>query len=60
MTYKEILPIAKQGYLIRLPNFKGFFKWDYGKERLAFTNNDFKCEADKLDILNREDFYYII
>ena len=60
MTYNEILSKAKQGKLVKLPNFEGIFKWDYGKERLAFTNNDFKCEADKLDILNREDFYYII
>lgn len=60
MTYQEILPIAKQGYLVRLPNFIGFFKWDYGKEKLIFTNEDFKCNAEDLDILNRNDFYYII
>lgn len=54
MTYQEILPIAKQGYLIRLPNCKGFFKWDYNKEQLYNT------EFELVDILNRNGFYYII
>lgn len=60
MTYEEILSIARQGKLIKLPNFEGLFGWDYGKERLIFTNKDFWCDADELDILNRTDFYYII
>ena len=60
MTYTEILPIARQGKLIKLPNFEGIFKWDYGKENLVFNNGTFWCDADELDILNRDDFYYII
>lgn len=31
MTYSEILLKAKEGKLIKLPNFEGIFKWDYGK-----------------------------
>ena len=60
MTYTEILKKAKQGKLIKLPNFEGIFKWDYGKEALVFNNNDLWCNAEDLDVLNREDFYYII
>ena len=41
MTYTEILKKAKQGKLIKLPNFEGIFKWDYGKEALVFNNKDF-------------------
>ena len=60
MTYNEIILKAKQGYLVKLPNFKGIFKWDYGTDRLVFNNKDFWCDAKSLDILNRNDFYYII
>ena len=60
MTYNEIILKAKQGYLVKLPNFEGIFKWDYGTDRLVFNNKDFCCNAESLDILNRNDFYYII
>ena len=60
MVYSEILIKARQGKLIKLPNFEGIFKWDYSKERLVFNNKDFWCNAEDLDILNRDDFYYII
>lgn len=42
-----------------LPNFKGYFKWDYGTKRLVFFNGDYRCDANQLDIKNRKDFYYI-
>lgn len=60
MTYSEIILKAKEGKLIKLPNFEGIFKWDYGKQILMFNNKDFWCKAEDLDILNRDDFYYII
>lgn len=60
MTYSEILLKAKEGKLIKLPNFEGIFKWDYGKQTLVFNNKDFQCNAEDLDILKRDDFYYII
>lgn len=53
MIYSEILIKAKEGKLIKLPNFEGIFKWDYGKERLIFNNRDFYCNATDLDIANR-------
>lgn len=42
-----------------LPNFIGHFKWNYNTNSLEFINNDFKCPSEQLDILNRNDFYYI-
>lgn len=60
MTYDEIISKARQGKLIKLPNFEGIFKWDYGKENLVFNNGTFQCDADELDILSRTDFYYVI
>jgi hypothetical protein len=29
MTYNEIKPILKEGYIASLPKFEGYFKWDY-------------------------------
>lgn len=60
MTYSEILEIAKKGKTVMLPNFIGYFKWDFGNKILVFTNGDYKCFAEELDITNRQDFYYII
>lgn len=60
MLYSEITKIAKQGKLCKLPNFKGYFKWDFGSNSLIFYNGDYRCPAESLDILDRDDFYYII
>lgn len=30
------------------------------KNDMIFYNGDFKCKAKDLDVLNRNDFYYII
>ena len=60
MTYSEITEIARHGKLGKLPNFIGYFKWDFGSNSLIFCNGDYKCPAESLDILNRNDFYYII
>lgn len=60
MLYSEITKIAKQGKLCKLPNFKGYFKWNFGSNSLIFYNGDYRCPAESLDILDRDDFYYII
>lgn len=60
MKYSEITEIAKQGKLCKLSNFEGYFKWDYGSKSLIFQNRDYRCNADSLNISNRNDFYYII
>lgn len=60
MTYKEAVSKAKQGKLIKLPNFEGIFRWNYKEDILVFNNGNFWCNAEDLDILQRTDFYYII
>lgn len=60
MTYDEMLKVTRKGKLGKLPNFIGYFKWDFGNKTLVFTNGDYKCLAEELDIKNRQDFYYII
>lgn len=60
MNYEEAIKTAKSGKTLMLPNFIGYFKWDFGSKALIFTNEDYKCLAEELDIKNRQDFYYII
>lgn len=60
MNYSEILKVTRNGKTAMLPNFIGYFKWDYSSNEMIFYNGDFKCKASDLDILNRTDFYYII
>ena len=60
MTYDEMLKVTRKGKLGKLPKCIGYFKWDFGNKTLVFTNGDYKCLAEELDIKNRQDFYYII
>ena len=59
MRINDIINITKQGKICKLPNFEGYFKWDFNTNSLVFYNKDYKCPATFLDILNRDDFYYI-
>lgn len=59
MTYNELCELAKQGKIGKLPNFVGYFKWNYAINDLIFYNGDFQCKAKDLDVQNRTDFYYI-
>ena len=60
MTYGEILKITRKGKLGKLPNFIGYFKWDFGNRVLMFANGDFRCNAEDLNVKDRTDWYYII
>ena len=60
MNYEKKKKIAKSGKTLILPNFIGYFKWDFGNKTLVFTNGDYKCLAEELDIKSRQAFYYII
>lgn len=60
MTYDTIIEYAKKGKTLKLPNFIGYFKWNYGTDNLTFYNGEYQCTATDLDILNRKDFYYIV
>ncbi len=59
MTYDEMLKVTRKGKLGKLPNFIGYFKWNFVENDMIFYNGDFQCKASDLDILNRTDFYYI-
>ena len=58
MTYKEIIPIAKKGNIIKLPNWDGYFKWNYAVNKLEFINNNYRS-FDNIDT-SRTDYYHII
>ena len=60
MTYNEATLRAVTGETLMLPNFIGYFKWNYGKHYLEFINGDFRCNADELNVRDRTDWYYII
>lgn len=59
MTYNEATLRAATGHTLMLPNFIGYFKWDWGAKKMIFVNGDYRCDADELDIRDRKDFYYI-
>ena len=59
MQINEAIEYVKQGKLLKLPNFEGYFKWDYSTNSLMFKNKDYKCKACTLPICDRNDFYYI-
>ena len=59
MTYKEIELLVKRGKVGMLPNYNGYFKWDYANNCMYMQNGDYKkwdLQEEKL----RNDFYYII
>ena len=59
MTLEEVLPYIKEGKWGMLPNYKGYFKWDYGKRCVYMQNGDYK-KYDLQDEKLRTDFFYII
>lgn len=60
MTYNEATLRAVTGETLMLPNFIGYFKWNYNKHYLEFINGDFRCNAEDLNVRDRTDWYWII
>lgn len=60
MSYNEATLRAATGDILKLPNWVGYFKWNYSLNYLEFINGDYRCKADDLDIKNRTDWYYIL
>lgn len=59
MTLAEVTPHIKEGKWGLLPNYKGYFKWDYCHQCVYMQNGDYKkynLQDEKL----RTDFFYII
>lgn len=59
MNIQEIEYLVKRGKVGMLPNYKGYFKWDYAKDCMYMQNGDYrKYNLDEES--KRTDFYYII
>jgi len=59
MTLAKLEPLLIQGKVGMLPNYKGYFKWDYVNKCVYMQNGDYK-KYDLQDEKIRTDFYYII
>ena len=59
MTFDEIEHEIKNGKTGLLPNYKGYFKFDYDKDCVYMQNGDY-IKYDLKDEKLRTDFYYII
>lgn len=63
MNYNQATLYAQQGYTILLPNWKGYFNWDYNTQGLVFRNEDYYLNEDQIKekrLHERNDWYYII
>ena len=59
MTLEEVTPYIIDGHWGLLPNYKGYFKWDFLNKCVYMQNGDYK-KYDLTDEKLRTDFYYII
>ena len=59
MTIKELTPILKEGKIGMLPNYKGYFRWDYVNDCVYMQNKDY-IKYNLTEEEKRTDFYYII
>lgn len=50
MTYNDAYKMAKEGKWMKLPNFEGYFRWDYFQDDFIFINDKFRCKASDLDV----------
>lgn len=62
MTYDQIRSYCRKGKIGKIPGWKGYIKWDYNKDQLVFTNEDYVMNERELQskIGERKDLYYII
>ncbi len=59
MTLQEIIPYIKDGHWGMLPNYKGYFKYNYYRKCIYMQNGDY-INYNLDDVSHRTDFYYII
>ena len=41
MTYEKIKKFLQKGKIAMLPNYKGYFKWNWGTNQIYFINGDY-------------------
>lgn len=59
MTLEEVTPFIKEGHWGMLPNYKGYFKYDYYRQCVYMENGNY-IKYDLDDIKYRTDYFYII
>lgn len=59
MKYSEIEKLIKAGKTALLPNYVGYFKWDYTNQSVYFQNGNY-IKYDLDNEKKRDDWYYII
>ena len=59
MTLEQLTPLLKQGKIGKLPNYEGYFKYDFATNKIYMQNGDY-IKYDLKDEKLRTDFYYII
>lgn len=60
MDFDQAITFAQTGHTLMLPNYVGYFKWNYGKSKLYFQNGDYKTSEIEENVKKRKDWIYII
>lgn len=59
MSYSDLEPLLIRGKIGLLPNYTGYFHWDYAKKCMYMKNGDYiTYDLDKEK--KRTDWFYII
>lgn len=62
MDYNQATLHAATGATLMLPDWEGYFKWDYSKQELYFQNGDYylnEQQIREMKLDQRTDWYYI-
>lgn len=62
MNYNQATLYAATGKVLMLPDWHGYFYWNYGTKELNFRDGDYHLDGKQLqdmNIRNRNDWYYI-
>ena len=63
MNYNQATLFAATGHTLMLPDWVGYFKWDWSKNELYFQNGDYYLNSEQIkekDLHLRNDWYYIL
>lgn len=62
MNYNQATLYAATGKILILPDWHGYFYWNYGTKELNFRDGDYHLDGKQLQDMNirdRNDWYYI-
>ena len=63
MNYNLATLYAATGKTLMLPDWQGYFNWDYNNNELYFQNGDYRLNNQQLrekGVMERTDWYYIL